>query len=104
MDVTFIVDFVITLAVTVVTAYAVPYLAKKYGAEKLATAYEVVKILVNAVEQTTKATGVGAMKKQVVKERLEAYNLKIDGAKIDELIESAVHEMNVATAAAKEEK
>lgn len=94
MDITFVLDFIITLAVTLVTAFLLPYLKEKYSAETIVKAYDVTKILVNAIEQTTKVTGAGAKKKEWVKERLSNYNLNIDENKIDELIESAVKELN----------
>ena len=94
MDITFVFDFIITLAVTLVTAFLLPYLKAKYGVENIKSAYEVTKILVNAIEQTTKVTGAGKQKKEWVKERLNDYNLKVDESKVDELIESAVKELN----------
>lgn len=97
-DITFIVEFIITLAVSLITAFLLPYLKTKFTAEKISSAYEVIKILVNAIEQTTKVSGQGAKKKAWVLERLQNYNIKIDESKVNELIEASVHEMNNAVA------
>lgn len=70
MDITFIFDFVITLAVSLVTAFLLPYLRAKYSTETIVKAYDVTKILVNAIEQTTKVTGAGAKKKSGLKKDL----------------------------------
>lgn len=94
MDITFILEFVVTLSITLITTFLLPYLRTKFGEEKITSAYNVIKILVNAVEQTTREVGKGQEKKQWVIDRLKEYNISIDEEKVDEIIESAVKEMN----------
>lgn len=94
MDITPILEGVITIAVALITGLLIPYLKERYGAEKIKNSYDIIKILVNAVEQTTKVAGAGKEKKAVVLERLEEYDIKVDADKVNEMIESAVKEMN----------
>ena len=95
MDITPILEGVVTIAVALITGLLIPYLKEKYGAEKIRNSYDIIKILVNAVEQTTKIAGAGKEKKAVVLERLEDYDIKVDADKVNEMIESAVAQMNI---------
>lgn len=94
MDITMILEGVLTIAIALITTFLAPYLKEKYGEQKISSAYSIIKILVNAIEQTTTIAGQGKKKKEWVKERLNYYNIKIDSAKVDEMIEGAVKEMN----------
>ena len=94
MDVTTILEAVVTIAVALITGLLVPYLKEKYGAEKIKNAYDIIKILVSSAEQIITKSGQGKKKKELVLERLESYNIKIDESKVDEMIESAVNELN----------
>ncbi len=94
MDITGIIELILSVIVTVMALYGVPALMNKFGATKITSAYEIIKILVNAAEQLNKVTGAGDAKKRWVIERLESYNMQIDEAKVSELIEAAVLEMN----------
>ena len=94
MDVTNIIELILSVVVTIMALYGVPALMNKFGATKVTSAYEIIKILVNAAEQITKVKGSGQTKKSWVIERLESYNIQIDQKKVSELIEAAVLEMN----------
>ncbi|MCQ2911404.1 MAG: phage holin family protein [Clostridia bacterium] len=94
MDITSIVELILSITVTIMALYGVPALMNKFGATKITSAYEIIKILVNAAEQVTKITGAGDAKKRWVIERLASYNMQIDEKKVSELIEAAVLEMN----------
>lgn len=97
MNITFICEIVITSISILLTAWVIPYLINKYGIDKVTSAYEIIKILVNSVEQITKQAGVGEEKKAWVIDKLyESYNITLDEEVVSELIESAVHEMNIA--------
>lgn len=100
MDITFIFEFVITCVSLFFTACLIPYLVNKFGITKVTNAYEIIKILVNSVEQIyqkTNATGAGKAKKNEVIEKLKnEYNITLDEKVVSDLIESAVHEMNNA--------
>lgn len=93
-DVTFIIDFLISLALAIIIRYLLPYLRTKYNDEKISSAYQIIKILVQAVEQVTKVSGQGKKKKEQVIERFKSYNITMDEGKVSELIESAVCELN----------
>lgn len=105
MDITGIIELILSVIVTLMALYGLPALMNKFGATKITSAYEIIKILVNAAEQLNKVTGAGDAKKRWVIERLEDYNMQIDIEKVSELIEAAVLEMNesIKTNASKEE-
>lgn len=105
MDITGIIELILSVIVTLMALYGLPALMNKFGAAKITSAYEIIKILVNAAEQLNKVTGAGDAKKRWVIERLEDYNMQIDIEKVSELIEAAVLEMNesIKTNASKEE-
>ncbi len=94
MDITSIIELILSITVTIMSLYGVPALMNKFGATKVTSAYEIIKILVNSAEQINKVTGAGAAKKRWVEERLQDYNMQIDNKKVSELIEAAVLEMN----------
>ena len=94
MDITGIIELTLSIVVTIMALYGVPALMNKFGATKVTSAYEIIKILVNAAEQITKVKGSGDAKKRWVVERLESYNMQIDEKKVSELIEAAVLELN----------
>lgn len=97
MDITFICEIVITTVSLLLTAWIIPCLIDKFGIDKITNIYEIIKILVNSVEQITKVTGAGEEKKAWVIDKLyEEYNVTLDEEVVSELIESAVHEMNSA--------
>lgn len=89
-----VLESIFWLIITILTALVIPYLKVKYGSDKITNAYNIIKILVQSVEQITVATGAGQLKKQQVIERFEDYGINIDKNKIGELIEAAVYEMN----------
>lgn len=87
--------YTIQLFVLVVLSYIISYLKQKLGNEKLKQAYDMVKSVVLAVEQTL-GPGKGADKRQ----EAVAYIKKILGNtlsddEINVLIEAAVKEMNM---------
>ena len=94
MDITPILEIVITIVVITFSSYVLPYLIKRFGIAKIQDAYSIIKLLVESAEQTTTIKEAGKQKKAQVIERLKDYNIKIDESKVSELIESAVLEMN----------
>lgn len=94
MDITPILEIIISVVMILFSSYLLPYVIKKVGITKVQDAYAIIKLLVESAEQTTTVKEAGKLKKQQVMERLKDYNIKIDEAKVSELIESAVLEMN----------
>ena len=95
MDITFILEFVVTCISLLLTAWLIPYLVNKFGIDKITNVFEIVKIVVRSVEQVTTVTGAGSRKKAEVIRRLkDDYNIVLDEKIISDLIESAVLDMN----------
>ena len=96
IDITEIVVAVIGLIATIITTVLVPYLKKKINIEN----YEIIKtwakIGVQAAEMIYTESGMGAEKKEYVKNFLNEKGLDIDEETISVLIESAVLEMKNA--------
>lgn len=66
IDLTVIVEAVLTLCIAAVSAFVIPWLKRKVSAEKLAEVSEWVQIAVTAAEQIYDGPGRGAEKKAYV--------------------------------------
>lgn len=96
MDITKIVEAIITLLCAIVTCIVIPLIKSKTTLSQRQELMEWVKIAVTAAEQLYKGSGRGTEKKKYVLEWLAQRNIKVDEAEIDAMIESAVHEMNAS--------
>jgi hypothetical protein len=94
VDITTIIEALITLAVALVTAFFIPWLKTKIDAAKLAELDKWVKIAVQAAEMIYTESGMGKFKKNYVKTFLESKGYTYDDESIDVLIESAVLALN----------
>lgn len=92
-DYTMLFEGIITILVALVTMFVVPYIKSKLSAEDLKEIVKWVKIAVQAAEMIFKESGMGAKKKEYVKDFLESHGIKYDSEQIDALIESAVLEL-----------
>ena len=93
MDVTKIIEAIITLLVAVITAFVIPYIKSKLSANELAEIIKWVKIAVQAAEMIYKESGMGKEKKKFVENFLTEHGIKVDIEQLDALIESAVLEL-----------
>lgn len=93
MDYTVLIQAIITLAATLITAYLIPLVKEKAGVAKYERAMQMVKVAVCAAEQLFGA-GKGEEKLQYVEKRLLEQGVKIDVAAIREMIEAEVYKMN----------
>ena len=93
IDITPIVNAVITLIVALVVAFVIPWLKQKVSAEKLAQYYEWVTIAVQAAEQIYTGSGRGAEKKAYVLEFLNSKGFDLDWEEVENMIEAAVYEL-----------
>ena len=93
IDLTVIVEAVLTLCIAAVSAFVIPWLKRKVSAEKLAEVSEWVQIAVTAAEQIYDGPGRGAEKKAYVLDWLNKQGITIDADKLDAMIEAAVHEI-----------
>lgn len=92
MDYTILVQAIITLAATLITAYLVPYIKAKAGTAKYDRAMQMVRVAVRAAEQLYGA-GKGDEKLKYVENRLLEQGIKIDLADIKDMIESEVYKL-----------
>lgn len=88
-DITPIIQAVITLAVALITAFAVPWLKKKIGAENMDEFLKWVEIAVAAAEQLYDSLD-GDAKKAYVVQFLTSKGFKVDTEALDNAIEAAV--------------
>ena len=94
VDITTIVEAVISLAVALATAFFIPWLKAKIDEEKLIELVRWVDIAVKAAEMIYTESGMGKFKKNYVKSFLESKGYSYDSESIDVLIESAVLALN----------
>ena len=89
--------FVVVIGIMALVRYAIPLLKSKVKNSNLAWLYEWAKCAVEAAEQTHKESGMGTLKKSIVKGFLvklsQQCDFKITDAQIENLIESAVYAM-----------
>ncbi len=93
VDLTQIVVAVLTLIISLVSAFLVPYIKTKVTAQQLETIKLWVKVAVEAAEMLYKGSGRGEEKKKYVLDFLESKGFKLNTEEIDNLIESAVLEL-----------
>ena len=89
---------VVSVCVAVVTRYLIPYLKNVVSDNKYAAVIEIIRVAVEAAEQTIKDSGQGKVKKaQViafVSHWLTENGIHITEEQIDKLVESAVWQLN----------
>ena len=96
MDVTKLIEAVITLLIAIITTFIIPYIRKKTSNETFTEIQKWVKIAVQAAEMIYVESGQGAIKKDYVKEFLSQKGYILDDASIENMIESAVLELHHA--------
>lgn len=94
IDLTTILSALITLICALISAFLIPYIKSKVSAEKLETIKAWVKVAVQAAEMLYRETGTGAQKKSYVIEYLNSKGYDLDTDTLNNLIESAVLELN----------
>lgn len=90
IDITFVVEALITLIFACVSAFLIPWIKTKISNEKLAEVSEWVDIAVLAAEMIYNQTGMGEKKKAYVEKFLAEKGFKLDAESIDALIEASV--------------
>lgn len=94
IDLTTVFSALITLICALISAFLIPYIKSKVSAEKLETIKAWVKVAVQAAEMLYRETGTGAQKKSYVIEYLNSKGYDLDTDTLNNLIESAVLELN----------
>ena len=93
MDITYVVEALITLIFAVITAFLIPWIKTRISNEKLAEVSEWVIIAVKAAEMIYNQAGMGEKKKEYVEKFLAEKGFKLNTESIDALIEAAVLEL-----------
>ena len=94
IDLTSLFEAIITLIVAIISAFLIPYIKSKVSAEKFETLKSWVKVAVQAAEMLYRESGMGEQKKAYVIEYLNSKGYDLDTDTLNNLIESAVLELN----------
>lgn len=95
IDLTQVVVAVLTLVISLVSAFLVPLIKSKVSAEQLETIKLWVNVAVEAAEQMYIGSGRGKEKKEYVVSFLNSKGFTLNTDEIDALIEGAVLELNL---------
>lgn len=95
VDLTQIIVAVLTLVISLITAFLIPYLKTKVSAEKLDTIKFWVNIAVEAAEMIYVGTGRGQEKKDYVVQFLNSKGFTLNVTEIENLIEAAVMKLKL---------
>ena len=95
VDLTQIIVAVLTLVISLITAFLIPYLKTKVSAEKLDTIKFWINIAVEAAEMIYVGTGRGQEKKDYVVQFLNSKGFTLNVTEIENLIEAAVMELKL---------
>lgn len=96
VDLTQVIVAIVTLALSSITFFLVPYLKSKLTAEQLETVKFWVNIAVEAAEILYKGKGRGEEKKEYVLDFLKSKGFSLDTIELDNIIEAAVLELKLA--------
>lgn len=99
IDITTIIQAVITILVFVVSTFLLPWIRQKIGDGKTEELLRWVGIFVRAAEQIYNESGMGVQKKAYVLEKLQEKGYNLDLEAVDDMIEAAVLELNREAAA-----
>ena len=97
IDLTPIVNALLTLLGLLLTTFLIPYIRLKLGSEKLKQVNKWTSVGVSAAEMIYKESGMGDAKKQYVRKFLESKGYKLDIDTVDALIEATVRKMQQET-------
>lgn len=93
IDLTPIINALITLVGLLLTTFLIPYIRLKVSTEKLEQVKKWTSVGVKAAEMIYNESGMGEAKKKYVRKFLESKGYKLDIETVDALIEATVREM-----------
>lgn len=93
VDLTQIIVAILTLAISMVSAFLIPYIKTKVTAEQFNTIKLGVQVAVQAAEMLYVGSGRGEEKKQYVLDFLKSKGFTLNMEEIENLIEAAVLEL-----------
>lgn len=94
IDITTIIQAIITIIVFVIGTFLIPWIKQKIGASQTDELLNWVAIFVRAAEQIFRESGMGEQKKTYVIQRLQEKGYSLDLDAIDDMIEAAVLDLN----------
>ncbi len=97
IDLTPIVNAVITLITLIITAFLIPWIKSKTTESQRCSMLTWTRIAVAAAEQIFSGEGRGEEKKQYVENFLKEHGFKLDTDSVSSLIEAVVQELNSGT-------
>ena len=97
IDLTPVLQALVALIATIITALIIPYIKSKTDTEQLERMKTWVALTVKAAEQIFQEQGSGELKKAYVRERLEIFGVQPCEKTVDTLIESAVNTLKSET-------
>lgn len=93
IDITPIMEAIITLVFLCITTFLIPYIKSKTTSAQQEQIQAWVNIAVMAAEQLIQGSGMGAEKKEYVIKWLNEHNITFDAEKLDAMIEAAVYKL-----------
>lgn len=93
IDITPIIEAIITVIVLCITTFLIPYIKSKTTSTQQEQIQAWVNIAVMAAEQLIQGSGKGAEKKEYVIKWLNEHNITFDAEKLDAMIEAAVYKL-----------
>lgn len=93
IDITPIMEAIITLVFLCITTFLIPYIKSKTTSAQQEQIQAWVNIAVMAAEQLIQGSGMGAEKKEYVIKWLNKHNITFDAEKLDAMIEAAVYKL-----------
>lgn len=93
IDITPIMEAIITLVFLCITTFLIPYIKSKTTAAQQEQIQAWVNIAVMAAEQLIQGSGKGTEKKEYVIKWLNEHNITFDAEKLDAMIEAAVYKL-----------
>ena len=93
IDITPIIEAIITVVVLCITTFLIPYIKSKTTSAQQEQIQAWVNIAVMAAEQLIQGSGKGAEKKEYVIKWLNEHNITFDAEKLDAMIEAAVYKL-----------
>lgn len=98
-DLTFnVLKIIVSVVMALIAYYVIPYIKRRIENDKYQEFLEMINIAVQAAEQSTKGKGMGKLKKDNVMifmmSWIEKAGLHVTPEQLDQLIESAVYELN----------
>lgn len=93
IDITKVVELLVGLCSVLITTVLIPWLKTKLSAEQEAATMTLITLAVTAAEQVYSDPQMGQEKKEFVIDWLAKRGVKLDGEKLDTMIEAAVYEL-----------